>query len=122
MLKQNNESIQCLVPVSNAHADRVMKRVRVRKQLVSRLLGHSLVCFGTTRRQRRACGAYDQKYAATLTSAYVPAADISGASNGKRRRAADGANWIMGKMERLRIGLDVAGALLGMFEVRNESM
>jgi len=111
----SSTGIQCTCRSSNEEGSS-------KKQLVSRLLGHSLVCFGTTRRQRRACGAYDQKYAATLTSAYVPAADISGASNGKRRRAADGANWIMGKMEMMRIGLDVAGALLGMFEVRNESM
>lgn len=54
------------------------------------------------------------------TSAYVPAAEIEGSSNGKRRRAADGANWIMGEMGRARIGC--GGRFGWKLEVRNGSM
>lgn len=72
--------------------------------------------------QERACGAYDQQYAATSTSAYVPAAVIDGSSNGKRREAADRANWIMGEdgggygwvWEKWWRGQDRHGMMLGM--------
>ena len=62
------------------------------------------------------------QHADMLQRAHRALLDPRSTTRRQRRRAADGANWIMGKMERMRIGLDVAGALLGMFEVRNESM